>query len=894
MTTTASDKGFRGHCLGLGMLLAVVVAAATARAALPLAEGLDLAILDGKAALAEVPLLAAGEGWAAAGSLRVAVARREAGGLSTWTVETQDLSGKTRWLELRMTARHPRAGSPCYWPGFLDWDFAQGPYETAHRGGSLPLAAMWDDHGGLAIALEPHERVSYLSHAGQPGPPAQMTLRIRVVLEPGGSRRLAFVSWPISGAWGHTEAVERWQELAPEFYSVRRDVDPRTNLLPTQYAAWPGTGGYWDEVCRRNYGGWEWCYAPFKRTGDIVGRREFWDFQSAAPIPKRSLEQMRLDDIDAFRQRRRELFAAGERGGVQMLFYVPAMIWCEEALAKERYADALTAAPGQINRFERYVTGWDDDLRVLPWHTSYGEQARVDLKEVAAELDLTGYAYDTAGGEARHPGPAAQAFPERAWDDEVGEFVREGLAITKLIEYTQTLRHSSGRRLSVVPNLGLAWYTVGQVADAGMKEASPWHSEGAHNEVVRNSMGAKPVCWWEGYGMSEILRYETMTAEEVAEAYIGMGDHVISESFKWAYLPTVAFTRGVSTALVMVPPLLGCIDAGYRPVPAARVAGASWVRRYGTGTATRLVTGNETLQEARPRVTVDNAWLGGDTHVFSQEDGAAPTNRFAPGVTVIDGLRQAPRKVAIVRCRATVHPGLRAGEATATVTDDLATWRVTLSFSAPVPSGSVIRVGIPDGYRVTAVEGAGARPSGAVAGGVLAVAVDGQELAALTVTAASTRFLATREAVQAFPLFVDSAPACTVVLRAGASDEERLAAQRLVAFVECYCARALDEPAAVTLPIVEAGGPTAGPRVVIDGRVNAEPGFSIRLDGEALVIAGHDGRACLDGMEALLRVLDRKYWYPGGHVAQVQNARTGLAGRWIDFDGSVRGSPAKP
>lgn len=389
-------------------------------------------------------------------------------------------------------------------------------------------------------------------------------------------------------------------------------------------------------------------------------------------------------DIEAFRQRRRDLFAAGERGGVQMLFYVPAMIWCEEALAKERYADALTAAPRQINRYERYVTGWDDDLRVLPWHTSYGDQARLDLKEVAAELDLTGFAYDTAGGAARHPGPAAQRFPERAWDDEVGEFVREGLAIATLIDYTQTLRHSSGRRLSVVPNLGFAWYTVGQVADAGMREANPWHSEGAHSEIIRNIMGAKPVCWWEGYGMNELLRYETMTAEEVVDAYIGMGDHVISESFKWAYLPTVAFTRGVSTALMMVPPLLACIDAGYRPVPAARVAGASWVRRYGTGTATRLVTGNETLQEARPRVTVDNAWLGGDTHVFSRDDGAALTNRFAPGVTVIDGLRQAPRKVAIARCRATVHPGLRAGEATATVTDDLATWRLALSFRAPV------------------------------------------------------------------------------------------------------------------------------------------------------------------------------------------------------------------
>ncbi len=865
----------------------LICCVAAAPASITLDGGLTLTVLDGKAEMAEV-----------GDDLQVDVNRERQDEMSLWRVTAKDLGGETRWLELVLSSEDRYQGTPGYWPGFQPADLSEGPYETAHRRGSMPLAAMWDDIHGTAIGLEPHERVSWIWHTAEAAGVARMSLHIRIVVEPGAEKALTFVSFPITGKWGHREALEKWYALAPEFYTMSDEVDPRTYMIPTQYAAWWGTMSHWEEVCRRNFGGWEWCYAPFKRTGDIMGRPEMWDFESPVPIRKRNMEELRLDDIEAFHERRREMFARGERGGPQMLFYVPAMIWCEEALAKERYADSLSVAPLQRNRIERWVTGWDTGLRVLPWHTSYGEQTKIDLREVAEELDLTGYAFDTATGWARHPGPAAQKFASRAWDDEVGEFVREGIAVADVIKYTQTLRHSSGRRLSVVPNLGFAWYTVSQVADAGMKEANPWQNECAYNDAIRYGMGAKPVCWWEGYGLYQLIQYENMTGEQVADAYMSMSDLVISESLKWGYVPTLAFTRGIASATAKLPALLDCIHAGWEPVPAATVDGASWVTRYGNGLQTRLALGNESLETVRPLVTVDNEWLGGATHIFSSEDGAALTNRFGAGATVVSDVAQAPRQTAILRCRAVVSPALNNGEATATVIDTLATRMLHLQFGQPVPGGSTITVDVPEGYEVTAVNAEGAKTPRPAAGGELTVDVHGHGVTWLEVILTSQRFATTREELQGFEFVRDGAPNATVVLRRGANDKETLAAERMVGYFRCYYELALDESTEVVLPVAEAGADVAGPMVLLDssggkmaGVALGDEPWRISLVEDALVIAGRDGEALLNAVSELMRVLDGKYRYPGYHVGMLHNTGTGLVGRWIDLDGTIHGTP---
>jgi len=49
----------------------------------------------------------------------------------------------------------------------------------------------------------------------------------------------------------------------------------------------------------------------------------------------------------------------------------------------------------------------------------------------------------------------------------------------------------------------------------------------------------------------------------------------------------------------------------------------------------------------------------------------------------------------------------------------------------------------------------------------------------------------------------------------------------------------------------------------------------------------------IDVRKRWLRVLDAKYTYPGYLPWPNQNTHTGLAGRGIDTDGTVRGTPPR-
>ncbi len=891
------------------LMVAVALVSAGPVAALEMAPGLELEVIDGQSRMAPMDLRPSATGGTAR-DLTVTIGRPDPSDrIERWRVTCTDLAGKARWLELRVSDHVAIEGAPRYWPGFQQVDLAEEPYEGSRTGSpAMPLAAAWGDGGGRALGLEPHERVSWLEHAAEAGEgQVRMTLKVRIVLDPGDAKTLQFVRYDVGG-WGMYEALDRYYDLAPEYYEVRRNVDPRINMPSAQYAAWSARGSgedtwpWWEEVCRRNFAGWDWCYAPFKRTGDIFGRTEDWE----APMqPGREdvKQRMHLDDIDAFRRWRQEAFAGGERGGVAMLFYVPAMVWCEESLAREKFADSLTQDPKRRSRIERWVTGWDTCLRVLPSGTSYEDRAKLDLIAVARELDLSGFAFDTATGDARHFGPAAQRFASRAWEPDEGEFVREGIAIAEIIDYCRSMVNSRGDHLGVVSNLGFGWYTVCQATDAALREANPWQNERAYNDVSRYFLGRKPACWWEGYDLHNILAYEEMTPKQLAEAYLGLSDFVISESYRWGFLPTATFTRGIAPAIAQLPTLVECIHAGWEPVPAATADGASFVTRYGERWQTRLALGNESAEPATSGVTTDAQWLGRGW-LFSMADGAAVRNEFlTDGATRVAGIAHAPREVAVLRAQARITPAPEGAALTVEVHDEVATRTVTLTMDEPLAEAADLRVALPQGWAV-----AEARIDGGPAGvpreaDHATVQLDVPAGARkVQVAMASELFASDRRALQGFPLADDGAEPATIVLRPGASEQERIAAERIARMVASYYACALDAPREVTLPIAEADAPATGPIVVIDGSGGAfaesivgrremlRGASAVGVCDRALVIVARDGARALQVTERLLRVLDEQYPWPGYMVGLTPNSAVGVVGKYIGADGRWHGT----
>ena len=883
-----------------GLLLAAMAAPA---AALPLAPGLVLTVADGKAGMAAVPLDKKGE---ATGNLRLTVRRGNKGVVTLWTVELTDLSGHDRWLEVALAGRPALKGPARYFSGVGETDLSE-PYETPEYQQPLPLAALWSGAGGLAIGLEPHETVSYVHHTAR-AEGLEMALQVRLVVEAGKARSLTFVSLPLSGKWGFFEALERYYDLAPDVYEPDPARDPRLFGASAMYAAWQAEPGpNWKELCRRNFATWDWCYAPFKRTGDIVGRPEFWDYTPARPEYKRG---MPFETREKFLAWRKERFSGGERGGVAMLCYVPAQVWCEERLARERYPDAITKDPNTVCVYNTpWCTGWDNEVRVLPWNTSFGEQSKRDLADVARDLDLAGYAFDTAEGVSRYFGPRVKEFPERAWDPKLGEYVREAVATTALMRAVNTLRNSSGRSVGVVGNLDHPYYLVARGVDAGLHEANAWEGGRGRGDFARYAMGRKPIAWWDGYGLHELLQWERITADEVVDATLGASDFTLLESFRIGYLPTVDFTRGIMSAAAALPALTECVRAGWHPVSGATAEGVSFITRYGRGLQTRLAMGNETLSPARPTIKADCRWLGEGSFVFATREGQPLENTFAAGETRVAGVEVPAHKVGVLRAWAGITPALGSGSARVAVAADLNAPTLTLTCARPLPEGSSVSVPLPAGMllRAATVDGRPARQSEIrnPKSEIPSVSVPAGKGRQVVFAFVSTRYALGRQDLESFPFAGEGRPAATLVLRPGASEEEQVAAERLAEYFRYYFAGAPDQPVQVTLPIRRGAEGVSGPLVVLDGAGGAfartlvpslpkGAGPTVARAGNRLALVAPEPASCRDALLDVLRALDRKYAYPGTLPWRVHNNKAGIVGKYIGLDGHIHGTPPKP
>lgn len=885
------------------LVVGTLLAAGSLVAARPLGASFDLAVLDGKANLTE------------AAGLDCTATPATQGPLTLWQVRLADRSGQERWLELVFSATS-KLTAPEYFPGLRPLKL-QGDYATPDYQQCLPLAALWDGQGGLALGMEPHEIVSYVKQtATADSKGSRFALHLRLALNPNQKRELRLFSVPLSGKWGFGEALHHFYRLAPDLYDRDPGVDPRLYQASAMYAAWQPQS-FWSELCRRNYAGWDWCYAPFKRSGDIVGRPELWDYTPARPFAKGG---MPFDDREKFHQWRRERFAQGERGDIAMLFYVPAQVWCEECLAKELYPDALTEDPLTKNYWNTpWVTGHDNDIRVFPWWTSFGRQSMKDLAEVVQELDLSGFAFDTCEGTARYFGKPAQEATERAWDPERGEYVREAVGTMYLREYVHTLRNSRGHHVGVIGNVDLPFYLIAHSLDGGLRECPPWEPERGTGDAQRYMLGRKPIVWWDGLGLAGLIDYEHMTPDQIGEAHVGMTDFVTLESFRVAYWPTVDFTRGVASAVADLPRLKDCLDAGWEPVPAATAPGAGFVTRYGQGLSTRLALGNETLEPLRTTVEVDSSWLGlplrpapngypegmrqvpaTGAFVFATDDGQATTNVLNGLTTRVEGVTVAPRKVGVLRAVAALNPAPQGVTVSATWQDTLGGAVLTVKVGKGLKAKTWLKVpGIPETACGCWADGK-ALPSALPLG---AEYVSTQLLPGKATTRVfrftSLCYPTPASDLLNFPFVsADGKQVATIVLTGPASADVQASAERLAEYFRYYYAGALDQPLDVKLPIVSGAPPATGPTVVLDGTGSVldprgyNPRFRVFRQGERLTVYAATPAALRQGVLDMLRQLDRKYSYPGTLPWRYHTNSAKIVGKYVGLDGRIHGSAA--
>lgn len=784
-----------------------------------------------------------------------------------WRVTCRNAAGQQQWVELGPELVLCASSKLTAFDGYNDDVPAPDkPIAMDKLQVTFPLAIAWSPAAAAGVGMAPDQLPSYLRHEFRPGEVSVLGSYGRIVVDAGKQERVTFVTCCTRGEWGKYEVFEAYYDSFPRWFAATPGVDPRASMGGAQYRAYP-VRQWSPEICRRLWCGWEWCYAPFRRTGDIVGRPEFWQYDPARPFG--GARKLPMAKYKAWRKKAFE--DGAKRCGVAMMFYIPAQIWCEERLARERYADALTTDPKvRTSFYQPWVTGHDNELRMFPYGTAWAEQSRRDMKQVAQELDLAGFAFDTAGGCARYRGPALDKLEHRAWDKD-GVFCNENVAVAKLMDFTHTIE-KAGRPLAVVANIGAGTYTSCFHCDSAMLEGEPWKLHRTFGDRLRWKLGHKTGVWWEGYGLQHFIDADRASAEQVKAVYRGLSDFTILQSFRVGLIPPPNFTHGVRKLVHWMPALTECVRLGWEPVPAARVPEPLWTSRYGRGIQTRIAVAHETGEPVSATLRIQNDRLGPGAHLFAPYHAGSSTNTLRDGDTEIP-LTVPSRALTLLRCVCAITPVDAVESAEVSLERGIDRWTVRAAMSAR-PGKVRIAPAVPPDMRVHSV---------ALNGRALearATAVECELLARneLTVTLASTVFDCTGDELVGFPFVKDDRPNCTIVVPEDASDTLRLAAFRIQEYFRYVHGRALRPTRDVVIPI--AGARTSQHKRSVTFAVGAPP--RVALKGDTLALTAPDDTALLDLTFKLLRALDTRHDYPDQLPATALHRRVGIADKVLE------------
>ncbi len=785
-------------------------------------------------------------------------------------------AGEQQLLEIGIEAQLSSTEGLIFFDG---WEQVERPAEEVTLeglAGVFPVCAAWTERASLGLGLAATEIRSWLGHRYIPAADGSATMRssVRIVLDAEADETISFFAASRPGEWGHYEVLDAYYGTYPGMFRADPDIDPRARLGGAQYRCFKRPSEWDPEICRRLCTGWDWCYAPFRRTGDIYGRQEFWEYE-----PVREMSKDRAQPLAQFHEWRKERFAHGERCDVTMMFYVPSQIWCEEQLAMQVYPDALTTDPRARTRFTTpWVTGHDYERRVFPCETSFGRQSREDMRAVAEELGLLGFAFDTAGGSAKYRGPALENLDGRAWDEE-GVYCAENVAVARLMQFVGDMRTEDGTRLAVVANPGARCaYTAPFWADSAMLEGEPWKVDRTFSDHLRWLMGHKTLVWWEGYGVERFIDLEAAKPEQVRAVLRGLADFTLLQSLRVGFIPPANFAQGVERLVRWLPAISECVTTGWEPVPAARVPEPCWATRYGGGLDTLIAIAHETAEQVQGQVAIENSRLSDGVCLFSDHDGAERSNTIEGGETLID-LTVPVRTPILLRAQAEILPPQAVTRAVVSRSIGLCGGETRLRLMGE--GDATVRVRVPEGMSIVfaSFKGAGVSPTeGAEAAEfLLPLAGEGE----FVVRLASEVFGGSDEAILDFPFTRDGEPNCTVYVRPDASETERLLAERLQLYFRYWYAQAVGQEEECVILIAQ-GAPEAGPAVVV--QIGEPEGKPVQVDGEVLRVCAPDEARLREVFFKLLRALDTKYWFACQAPAAGFYKAAEVAGKTLTWD----------
>lgn len=546
------------------------------------------------------------------------------------------------------------------------------------------LQAIYDKNQGIALALPPDQIVTQLKQSlshrlNIPLYPLKsqlltLHLQIPLVLDAGQSDTFPIEIYHFTPRYGFLDALQKYFSAHPADFSPRKNIDPR--------AAGVGDGSFGRsalqtsvenayEIARRFHFDWDWVYAPFKRTGDIYGREQFWNYNTARPSDAWRNKGKTAADYHATRH---QMYDDLDQAGIAAASYVPSFLYSEIGLAKEQYPDAIIYNPDG-SYYKEYTTPWvtgsDNEVEMYPWGNKFAAQSMADVKQLVAENNIPAFGYDIYAGGVPYRGVGMKESPRRAFDDK-GEYVDTSVAIAKMADFTRSLT-KNGRETGLVGNATTESrpFLVAR-ADSLMFEQPPYY-HASDFTALRYAAGHKLITIWNPWRLVNLLKWQDMTPEQLREAYHGAADYLRLTCFRYGSFPSPRWASGVPQIMRMLPLLKEVISQGWQAVPAVRGANGDlpddiWPARYGNDLGSFITIGNANKTPWQGQIAIDNDYLGASNYLFVDVNGKV-LSQTVKARTTLSQVQIPAHETLILRAVAAI-PANDSGDATVAWNDN--------------------------------------------------------------------------------------------------------------------------------------------------------------------------------------------------------------------------------
>ncbi|MDD5706024.1 MAG: LamG domain-containing protein [Kiritimatiellae bacterium] len=832
-------------------------------------------------------------------------------------------SNTQQWLYVSFSLPVIAKTTAAYWDGYNEFTDIAGLEHTKRIMTGFPMSCVYGPASGVALGIEGHQLCSWLDTGIDTKDRNRFHWAAKLVLDPGQEDAVEFIAYAFPNDYGYLNAVDVYHRAFPDLFAPAPGIDPRAvyGNCASGYDCWGFVADYDQqpqrELLRRSFVTWNWMYAPFKRSGDILGREAFWNWGNTVADENPNFKGTAKD----FREKLRPPgFARADKYNVLPMFY--AINWAEERLANEVYAGSRIHDPNGCDRLDPWVHGFLCSVRMYMWGNKFAEATLADQRTLLQEplRGLGGFSIDCAGGEECHRGDGLNQSPGRAYD-KTGVFVSEGIGQARWFDAMHGLKKGE-RTMAIVANGGDAHYLTAFRTDTAIGECSAMNylTNPKAAEAGQLLMGRKPRCLYQiNYYTDQIgeqVDWKTMTPAQIRDVYRALFKSYVLLGFKNNFFYSADLAVGSKHILRSMPAQLELSRAGWQAVPACRAGSGLWLARYGTGPDTYLFLGNPSTDAKQGQAIVDSRYLGDAKYVFTTFDGQETANTVTPRHTLLDyGIE--PKEYVIFKCALALKTKgeFRAIVSERTTCDQSLVKAVLRDLTAP--GGATARV--PRDMTPVAVTQDGKPVRFKAAADVVAFAIKPARQTTIEIRFNSKHVLSPEKQILDLPIYsVAKQPVCKVALGSQATEYDKEIGWWIQDYFKVYC-RAV-ENFAIGIPISTFTNLTERSNLIVIGGdeilpdLNAieagagtalatRPGGAIKLIGDnVLVVYAKDGLERRAMVDRLLRIWDKKYVYYGGLTVpgvpglgvepqsvatREMRKKAGIVGRVVDDDESA-------